>query len=285
MQPNSSSGKAFAALIHSGSAHADRALMLEAGNPEALAIRGVLAHELWWTYPTSSATALVTAERDLRAAVDAKPSLAIAWYTLSRLYHSMGRFAEADQAARKALEADAYFSDALQVMSRLFFTALDRGDQTQARYWCREGRRRFAARENFIDCELTLLGWFASTKQDAGTAWRLLEQVERSDSAPALWASRRMMVAAILARSGLRDSATAVIRVTRDALRNEFLLTEMAYPEAYVRLLLGERDEAIRLIRLYLEANPTMREYTSRSPWFQPLHDDPRFGALVHSAK
>ncbi|NIV73442.1 MAG: hypothetical protein GWN37_01000, partial [Gammaproteobacteria bacterium] len=48
-----------------------------------------------------------------------------------------------------------------------------------------------------------------------------------------------------------------------------------------VRLLLGERDEALDLLSAFLEAIPQRREYIASDWMFQDLWDDPRFKELV----
>jgi hypothetical protein len=55
----------------------------------------------------------------------------------------------------------------------------------------------------------------------------------------------------------------------------------MASEEAYVRLLLGERDGALSLLDRYLKLKPQARGIIAESPWFRPLRTDPDFMALV----
>jgi hypothetical protein len=53
------------------------------------------------------------------------------------------------------------------------------------------------------------------------------------------------------------------------------------YDEAHAWLLLGERDEALRALGLYLDASPQEKSYIAEDPWFRDLRDDPRFAELV----
>jgi len=52
-----------------------------------------------------------------------------------------------------------------------------------------------------------------------------------------------------------------------------------------VRIMLGDNDEALRLLGQYFEANPTHRLAFGQSQnlhwWWRGLKDDPRFKALV----
>jgi eukaryotic-like serine/threonine-protein kinase len=284
VRASSPTGRAFAAEVAGGVRAADGALAARPDLGAALEIRGRLQFLLWSYFQGArDDTLLAGAERDLRAAVTGDSSRAVAWFTLSELYRRLGRFPEADQAARAALDADAYLDQAPSVMAGLFFSALSLEHWDDARTWCERGVRRFPTRPNFVDCRLRVLGWTGRGNRDVAAAWQALAAADRGDSSPVLWADRRLMVAAVLARSGggLADSARALVRRTRAAVRDAYLRLDMAYAEAYVHLLLGEREEALRLLATYLQARPQERGSTAQHPWWRPLRDDPRFQALV----
>jgi hypothetical protein len=83
-----------------------------------------------------------------------------------------------------------------------------------------------------------------------------------------------MMVAAVLARAGLRDSARSVVAhapgepdEVRPALTSE----------AYVHVLLGEPKEAIKLLTQLVSGAPQLRSVVFKSPWFEDLRHDPEF--------
>src|SRR2546427_5142107 len=59
------------------------------------------------------------------------------------MYYSTGRFAEAEQSARRALDADAYLSDAATVIADLYFAMLLRERFDEAQDWCQQGIQRF----------------------------------------------------------------------------------------------------------------------------------------------
>ena len=50
-----------------------------------------------------------------------------------------------------------------------------------------------------------------------------------------------------------------------------------------MRLRLGDKDEALRLLEQYLVANPKHREGFRKNVhwWWRGLQDDPRFKALI----
>jgi hypothetical protein len=94
-----------------------------------------------------------------------------------------------------------------------------------------------------------------------------------------------MLVAIALARAGLRDSADALARRARADTRID-ATRELALLEAIMRTMLGERDEALHQLGLYLSANPQLREGMARDRtwWFQDLRTDPRYQDLVETA-
>ena len=87
-----------------------------------------------------------------------------------------------------------------------------------------------------------------------------------------------MMVAAVLARAGMSDSARAVIRRMHAELSDRPSANQA---EAYIHVLLGEQEDALRLLSLQLAASPNDRAVIANHPWFQKLRDNPRFAALI----
>lgn len=275
-------GVAFTAEVAHGMEAADRALADHPGAPEALEARGRLRFTRWSYYGRPQDDSLIrSAERDLRAAVLADSTRAVAWFTLSELYRELGRLADANVSAEAAFRADAYLDRAPAVFSNLFFNALYLEQWQDAREWCARGVRRFPTGPNFVDCKLRVLGWTGAGTGDIAEAWREMEQADRADPSPVLEADRLLLVAAILARTGLGDSARAVVRRAHRDAQSPYIALDMTYAEAYVHLLLGERDETLRLLRTYLDANAQERASTAQHPWWRSLRSDPRFAALV----
>jgi hypothetical protein len=91
----------------------------------------------------------------------------------------------------------------------------------------------------------------------------------------------QMMVALALARAGLADSARGVgLRARADASLDP--TRELANWEAWVRTLVGDRDEAFRLLSLYLSANPQERPTGKETTgWLRELQSDPRWKSLI----
>lgn len=248
-----------------GIERADRALALAPGQAEALELRGTIRY---WTLflgvapdPERRRVLLDSARRDLEAAVDADPTLASAYSTLSHLYYQPGvaDLTGVVLAARRAYEADAYLENADRILWDLFEATMDLGQFDQAERWCSEGRRRFPADHRFRMCRLRLM---VSPAQEPGVeaAWRIAEAVD-SLAPPAdrtfQSVQARMYAAGVLARAGMADSARAVVSraradVTSEVDPDRFLLGV----EAYVRTLLGEEDRAVDLLSRYVAAHP-----------------------------
>ena len=265
-------------------AYGEEALRTSNGsNPEALELRGSLRYQWWVSGYSVAAESLAASERDLRAGVAAMPTLARAWASLSQLLRYTGRFAEAEDAAKQALEADAFLLEARQVYRTLFFTALNLEHYDEARSWCASGRARFPTDGEFRHCELRILGWSGRGAGAIRRARHLADSLERSGTTRTgvYPAERRLLVATLYARSGERDSALVLLRDARVAAESDSSATWFRLAQANIRLLLGERRAALDLIALGLSTDPQLRDYISRAVWFAPLHGDPEFLRLT----
>ena len=274
------------------------ALNIESDNAEALELRGSL--HLWQALfiperdPEGSRAQFEAAERDLRAAVEADPARAGAWYKLTIPLTARGDLKGTRLAAERAREADAYLSLPGDVLWRLFTTWYDLNEPQEAERWCRElGRgldeeRRaslvsgsFPNRPNSITCQIWLMT-MPAVEPKPDSAWSLLEEYDRvappRDVVGRHW--NETAVAAVLARAGLADSAVAVaVRARAD--ENIDPVRNVLYAEAFVRAILGQESETFDLLSTYLEAQPGQRGEVAKTWWFESLHDDPGFQALV----
>jgi eukaryotic-like serine/threonine-protein kinase len=271
-----------------GLGHADRALKLAPQNPDALELRGNLRYWRWLLGlapdPVEARALLKSAQEDLEYAVKLNPSQAGAWSTLSHLYNQSGDQVDVKLAARRAYEEDAYLSNADVILSRLFFSSYDLGQFSDAAHWCGEGQRRFPVNERFVECQLFLMTTKAA-EPDVPRAWRLADTLiqrtpERDREYQRL--SSKMLVAAVLARAGLKDSARHLARQARGNGELDPTRDLMMY-DAFVQNLIGDKDEALRSLKVYLAANPQRRSNFADDPgwWFRSLQEDPRFKELV----
>ena len=274
-----------AQLIDSALAVAEEGLSRRPADPHGLELRGFLRYMKWQIVLRRAGTELRdSAETDLRRATIADARLARAWNAYSAILQDRGDNAAAAAAARKAIEADPYLRDVAQSYNRLIFSYLDAEQYDSADAMCRSSLRHFAGDPVIRQCELAVLGWSARGPAAVRRAWAAVEADERNSLGPlvnGIWPPSRYLVAAVLARSGMNDSARAVIRRTRATLTAAGRGTEWQMHEAQVWAVLGQRDTSIALLRRAVDQSPALRSRIGNHPWFRPLRGDPRFQALT----
>jgi len=93
-------------------------------------------------------------------------------------------------------------------------------------------------------------------------------------------------VAAVLARAGLKDSARHLLARSRGGPDVDPEAELLSY-QAFAYLLLGDRDEALRLMKQQIAANAAHRVGLARSThwWWRDIKDDPRFKQLIGTGK
>jgi eukaryotic-like serine/threonine-protein kinase len=271
-----------------GLAHSERALRMDSRSPDALEIRGTIRYQrfLRGLEPDAAAAErlLGEARADLEGATRLNANQVGAWTTLSHLYYNTREFVEANRAARTAYEADAYLSGTDNILYRLFVTSYDLELFQPALDWCDTGRRRFPNDPRFVECRLMLLATKA-LDADVAEAWRLSAEAVRlvpERDRPFKQLLEPIYVAAVLGRAGLKDSARHVLERSRGTAAVDPTRDLLGW-EASVRTMLGDKEEAIRLLGEWLVANPRHREGFRKSVhwWWRPLQDDPRFKALI----
>jgi hypothetical protein len=186
--------------------------------------------------------------------------------------------------ADSALKSDAFLRDAPSILARIMQTSLATGDSLRAQQICADGRNKYADRPEYWSCPLTILGWTANTPRDVERGWGMLQAIAERDSAHVLAngaPTRHLLVAAIAARAGLRDSALAITQRVRAELRSGASTASVDYGEAYVQTLLDRPELALPLLDRYLAAVPAQRAQVRTSPWFTKLHGNPTFVSLT----
>jgi TolB-like protein len=275
-------------LVTDGLDHVERALVLDPRNAAAFEHRGTLRlYKVHFGLEPHVARARELgqlAEEDLQQAVTLDASRASAWNTLSYVQYLDHKKVDANLSAQRAYEADAYLASARDIIWRLYTTSYDLEQFAAASKWCDHGRGRFPDDPAFSECKL----WMMTTRAeppDVDAAWRVLHEIEGKMTKPAWDALRpqlRMLVAVPIARAGLADSARRVIEAAR-ASGEDDPSGELIGREVVVRTLIGDKDEALRLLGLYLTSHPEHRKgfATGNTWWWRPLQDDPRFKSLV----
>jgi tetratricopeptide (TPR) repeat protein len=278
--------------LNAGLVYADRALGLDPRSAQAFLARGTIEYFRWdmglVTDPGEVQRAYEQAREDLVQATRLDPGLAEAWNILSVIYSEEPNLIEANLAARRALEADEFFQSASGVLLRLYATSYDLENMRDATRYCEEGRERYPRNPSFRVCRLWLLSapYPQAPTPDPDEAWEALddymelvppqfEEFERLRG--------NILVAGVLARAELTDSAEAVLSRSRSnpAVDPEM---ELLGTEALIRLHhLNQPDEALDLLKTYLTTNPAHRvgwQWTSHW-WWRPLQSNPEFRALV----
>jgi len=277
--------------LNAGTQYVDRALRLDPRSAEAHLVRGRLEYFRWRgglaTDPREAEQAFRQALSDLEQATRLDPSLAEAWSILSLLYSEEADNTEAKLAARRAYEADEFLRTADEVLFRLYATSYDLEQFRDATRYCDEGLERFPRHLLFRECRLWLLSapYAQAPDPDPDEAWDTLErylEVVPPHLKEYLRLKGQILVAGTLGRAELVDSAEAVLarsRATPD-LDPEMELMGL---EALIRLHMGQKEEALDLLKTYLTMNPHHREgwqWTAHW-WWRPLQEEPEFRALV----
>jgi hypothetical protein len=206
--------------------------------------------------------------------------------TLSSVYYRKHDHAEAKNAALRAYDADAWLRAPDLILPRLFWTNYDMEIFAEARRWCDEGRARFAERPFFVECEMWLQTAPKGISWDPDRAWALKDSLlARTPERLKPFAERKaqILVAGSLARANMPDSARRVLLRAREGAREVDREKELVGFEAVVRVILQDREEAVRLIKDYLATNPDHRPGFAQTTgwWWRDLQRDPAFRRLV----
>lgn len=263
---------------------AEQALERAPEDAGALELRGFLNLVRWHQGISPTPGTRQQAEADLKAAVDREPARARAWRLLSNLALKTGDFENGRLYAERALDEDAFLEDAEDIYGLLYEQALNLEDVDEASRWCTEGHRRFPESTLLTACGLYTLASVPMDPAEIPKVWEAHgEYVEATGEEPG-WnrAVGLSLVAAALARAELPDSARAVMERARSQLPvDEPIAPYFRYYDAYVAVLLGDRDRALDLIRDFLAEYPSQREFLPKDWWFRPLWNDGRFQALM----
>ena len=289
--------KAAAAAIDSGIVYATAAISRDARNADAYENRGslyFLRYQLKLTRDQSeSKTQLDSAEQDLLKAVDINPQQATAHATLTRLYYVPLKvnIPQALVEAQLAYKSDAFLKDASFILTRLFWTNYDNQSFPEANRWCGEGTTKFPRDPFFVECHLWMM---TSNNGDDGVrsadhAWKLYEQLTKlvppKDSAFELRLAQ-IIVGGALAKAQLPDSAKHVLERARPpaGLDPE---NELIGYEAVMRVILGDQDEAVKLLTRYATTNPDhLKGFATGSGWWwRDIQGNPKFKALIAGAR
>jgi TolB-like protein len=273
------------ASLSAGLNTVQRALEIDASDPAALELRGVLRARLWRTAGAHLAdTLFVKAEEDLAAAIRLDPRRPAALTEAAELARRAGRFEQALYFAESAYKADEFAISAEEVVRMLCHVNIELRDLERAASWCGEGGRRFPESARFLESELMLLASEGGSAPDVDRAWQLVEKLDRLSplrTRQELHAGYALYVAAVLARAEMPDSARRVMVRARAQLRSDSPPPILDYYEAHALLRLGEIGPALGRLQNLVSAIPSYRVYLQADWWFEDLHSNPRFLQLV----
>jgi serine/threonine-protein kinase len=285
--------------VEIGMGHANRALGIDANDADAWEVRGNLRYfPLVMSLEPDEARRrqeLDSARADLERATTINTRQAGAYATLSHLYYQIPSLTETDVylAAQSALNADEFLANANLILSRLFYASYDLGQFDRAQQWCDQARQRFPGFPRAESCRLYMLTAPGATP-NIDEAWRLADTsvaLYPPAARPAERLVHDMLVAAVIAkasrqRPALADSArhvakrsegTAELHKTRDP----------AFYGARVYTILGDKVEAVRLLKEYLAANPGKDQGFRENAgwWFREIETDPGFRRAVGATR
>jgi TolB-like protein/tetratricopeptide (TPR) repeat protein len=276
------------AIIDTGIAHADRAILKDPLDPDAHEIRGRLLHFEFArgliADPAAHQRTLDAAEAALRRATQINPFQAGAWDELSALYYRKEDLGAVILAAERAYNADAYFRNARSILNRLFYAHYSNEAWNEAMKWLDAFRHRFPNDRLGVEGRLYMYrSPYGGVNIDS--AWLYQKQyVELTPEAGREFARRKaeIHVAGALARAGLADSARQVLLRARTIDRSMDPRRDLAAIEAAVRVMLGDKQIAVDLLKEYVVVNPDHSDFSSRTIWWwRDLQNYPPFQAFI----
>ena len=271
--------------------HVDLALVLDPRSALGHQLRGTIQYRRWALGlaggPTEAAMVFEEAREGLEQATSLDPSLASAWNTLSVLYSQIPDNVQAKLAATRALEADQFLLEAEDVLVRLYATSYDLEQFRDAIRYCDEGHRLYPSNPTFTECGLWLMAAPLGLDPSVDEAWSLVDAhlaLVPEEARERARIQDQLVVAAVLARAQLPDSARAVISRAQ-APRSVDPELELLGVEALAHLALGDPAAAVARLRVYLTASPEHRTGWRWSShwWWRPLQADPEFRRLIGS--
>ena len=242
-------------------AAAVRALGLDPQLAEARAALGNYLYNYEWKW--------ADAERELRLALTHNPGYTMARHWLELVLLISGKDAEALEVIRGARAQDP--------RSPLISSALARHYYYRREYdkSLREFQHALALDPSFLVARLGL----GMTYTAAG---RHGEAIEQLNAAIKLTGAdvpvSRAVLAHALASAGQRQEASALLRTLESDARRRYVAPHFL---ALVHVALGNEEGALRALEAAFQERSGAMLYLTLEPALQPLHDQPRFQALV----
>lgn len=238
---------------------AQRALAIDERLPQAYASLGYVALYYDWQWPQ--------AERALTRAIELNPNYSVGHQWLANYFVARGRFDEAVAAMRRAQETDPL---SLIASAALGWIHYYRRDFDAAVQQC---RRTIELNGNFEQAWL----WGGQALEAAGRYPEAVAMLERA----AVISKRSAITLTALGRAhALSGNKAAAGRIV-DELNRQHAGYVPAYEMAKLRLALGQRTEALKLLQRAFEERSHSLVFLAVDPQLDTLTSDPDFRALL----
>ena len=246
-------------------AFSEKALALDSTVAEAHMVRGMIRQFLDWDLKGS--------EQSLREAIRLNPGFAEAYHELSMLLQRVKRFDEALHAGRRAV---ALAPTSLRFINGIGEVLLSAGRNADA----------LAVSDQVLTTDST----FGNAYQIRAVAYEQLEQWDQATSAwlacvrvtPNFFAAR-VRLAYIAARTGDTTEAKEVLRALEARVNKANHSGDQEFAEylARVHMGLGNRAQALTWLERAVDARSGTTLYLAVDRAYIPLHEEPRFQALL----
>ncbi len=244
----------------------DKALALDPKLAEAHMVRGMVLQSFDWD--------MTGAERAFREALRHNPGFAEGHHELSMLLNRLKKFDEAVREGRKAVDLNPI---SLRFMNGIAEVQIFNGSEREAL----ETAARLLATDST----------FANAYMVRGFAYQILGEW---DSAIEAWTGcnrvlpgcdgRRARIGYAYGRSGRTEDARRVLRALLARVNGRdpsHAQGDLAVDLATVYLGLGDQAQALTWLERATDAHAGYMVYLAADPTFKPLHDEPRFQALL----
>ena len=241
-------------------AAAARALERDPELAEAMTSIGkvLVWHE--WNFPAGV--------RELERAVALAPNYAEAQFVLGTALPLVGRLGDGIEALRKALVVDPLSAHHSGWLARFLLYAKDYPGAIA------QGQRTLEVQDEYQRA-FVFIGSAHLAQGDAETA---LDWYQRGQGLERAVRSYDAMIVRALAVLGRHDEAAAILTRLDEESRHHYVRAEyLAMGYAAV----GETDKAFDALERAYQARSAGLIYLHLDPGYEPLHGDPRFGALV----
>lgn len=252
-----------------GIRYAEEALSRDDARVEAME---VLAGLHWWAWSLSQPdpegrydAELAEAERDARRVTTLAPHRARAWNLLGAVLIQRGEWGDAYWALTRAVAADTYLENDLEIVIRLFTAAWETDNLDAARDWCGVVRDRVGTQWATAYCELALEA--VKPVPDTSRIAPLAEEMSTTPEWDGVEAQFDAVSAVLRARVGDGSGARALL--APHPAKGD--VSDLLYLQAWAWLEVGDTTTARDLLDRYVRGSPSARSGVLRSRRFERL--------------